>query len=149
MITVYKDIEFGWVCWDYTESVQDAKKEALNSFKVWHENAKSAKATEPEWRETCQRYKAAAKLKYKTACTMTLAEYHQKHNAFYLEQEPEEITEERFNDLLSVLPPRIWRDRGFQLSEMTSGTITEECYKEDGKYYIHYVDITDSTTWKI
>ena len=147
MITVYKDCEFGWVCWDCSENVQEVKNDALKSFKVWHENAK--KATEDRWRETCQRYKAAAKLKYKTARTMTLAEYHHKHNAFYLEQEPEEITEERYNDLLSVLPPRIWRGRGFQLSERTSGTITQECYKEGGKYYIHYVDITDPTTWKI
>ena len=64
-----------------------------------------------------------------------------------------EITEDRYHEMLNVLPPLKWTRRNgvemFCMSEMYSGTYTDQ-YAHDhntGKYYAKLVDLCDETTW--
>ena len=47
----------------------------------------------------------------------------------------EEISYEKYNEMLDVLPPLKWHDRGFFLSEFYSCSITDFYQAIDGKYY--------------
>lgn len=61
----------------------------------------------------------------------------QTENAF--KSGPEEITEERFVEMLGVLPPVQWTNRdgceSFKLSERTSGSITAIFCRIGGRYF--------------
>lgn len=147
MLTVYFDKEFGWQCWNHGDCVQDVKTQALQDFRKWIKHARTE--GDSDWGKMCKQYAEEAKRKYKTVQTMSEKDFDFVHDYFYLSQDPEEITKEQFDYFLNVLPPRKWTKKGFQLSEMYSGTITKEIYKESGKYWIHFVDITKPETWKI
>lgn len=59
---------------------------------------------------------------------------------------PKEITEERFWDMLEVLPPHDWKrtadGESFKMCERTSGDITAIFAKVDGRYW----EMSDSIT---
>ena len=61
------------------------------------------------------------------------------------------IDEEKFWYALEVLPPLKWYNNGvletFCMSEMMTGTFTEQYACFDDKYYCKMVDITDKSTW--
>lgn len=66
---------------------------------------------------------------------------------------PQEITEDKYNEMLDVLPPLAWtKHHGvemFCMSEFYTGTYTTQ-YAHDhktGKYYSKLVDYTDKSTW--
>lgn len=147
MLTVYFDKNFGWQCWNRGDSVQNVKTQALQDFREWIKRA--CAEGDSDWGKKCKEYADQAKRKFKTVQTMSEKDFDFVHDYFYLSQDPEEITEEQFDYFLNVLPPRKWTDKGFQMSEMYSGTITKEIYKESDKYWIHFVDVTKPETWKI
>ena len=82
---------------------------------------------------------------------MTYEEYHAAERAFYIEQPLEEVTAERFYEMLNVLPPRCWITlKGvemFCMSEMLTGTYTDQYAKAGDKYYTKIVDAKDRSTW--
>lgn len=61
----------------------------------------------------------------------------------YLSQPVKRITEERFFEMLEVLPPSYWRHIGgfecFQLCELTDGNITQAFGRLEGNYLEMYV----------
>ena len=61
------------------------------------------------------------------------------------------ITEERYNDLLEILPPIKWGMNAgiesFFMSEFYTGSITTQCGKWKGLFIEKLVDIKDKTTW--
>jgi len=67
--------------------------------------------------------------------------------------EPEEVTEETFEEQLDVLPPLAWCSIGgvemFCMAEMYTGSYTTQ-YAHDkisNKYYCKMVDVSDRKTW--
>ncbi len=65
----------------------------------------------------------------------------------------EEISEERFNEMLDVLPPLHWVSRNdvseFCMSEMHWGSITTQCAhdRRTDRYWWKKVDSCDPSTW--
>lgn len=86
---------------------------------------------------------------------MTWADYKAAERAHYLEPEPEEITEDRFMEMLEVLPPMAWHQgydfESFLMSEFQTGTYTRQFARRghgDGaKYYTRIVDASKRDTW--
>lgn len=66
---------------------------------------------------------------------------------------PQEITEDKFNEMLNVLPPLAWTEHHgvemFCMSEFYTGIYTTQCAHDHktGKYYWKLVDYIDKTTW--
>lgn len=62
-----------------------------------------------------------------------------------------ETTEEIFSEMLNVLPPLYWCTidgvEMFCMSEMYTGTFTNQYARVGEKYYTAMVDITDQSTW--
>lgn len=56
----------------------------------------------------------------------------------------EEITEDRYNEMLEVLPPVKWENGGFYISEAYTGQIHSFYQKHGEKYYTALVSITAS-----
>ena len=71
--------------------------------------------------------------------------------ADYLAEGPTEISEDRFNDMLGVLPPLDWRQyRGverFNCAEMTFGRITTQYAKISDRYFSKPVRHGDTSTY--
>jgi hypothetical protein len=84
---------------------------------------------------------------------MTYNEYLQLEKNHYINQPLSEITEEKFEEMLNVLPPLKWctinNIEMFCMSEMLTGTYTSQYLhdKRTNKYYHKTVDITDQSTW--
>jgi len=84
---------------------------------------------------------------------MTFNEYLQMERDCYINQPLTEITSERFEEMLTILPPIKWTTidnvEMFCMSEMLTGYYTSQ-YLHDrstGKYYHKTVDVTDKSTW--
>lgn len=84
---------------------------------------------------------------------MTFDEFRQKERKKLLSLPLHEITEERFHEMLDVLPPIKWTRRDgvemFCMSEMFTGTYSDQ-YAHDhntGKFYCKLVDVCDPSTW--
>ena len=92
-----------------------------------------------------------AALRKKSYQVMTCEEFALAERNFYINRPMTEITEERYYDMLNVLPPRCWTTlRGvemFCMSEMLTGTYTDQYAKVGDKYYNKIVDIIDRSTW--
>lgn len=52
-----------------------------------------------------------------------------------------EITEEEYDDALNVLPPALWKNGGFFMSERYTGTISSFYQEINGKYYTSLQDM--------
>ncbi len=82
---------------------------------------------------------------------MTLEDFDKKHDASYLAMPIEEITEEQYEEMFNILPPMRWCTiKGvemFCMSEMQSGSITNQYARAGDRYYTGYVDILDKSTW--
>lgn len=112
------------------------------------------------WENHCKNYpdaehfknylKEAQNKKYQV---MTYNEYIQLERNYYINRPLEEITAERFNEMLNVLPPLKWCTKHnvemFCISEMLTGTYTSQYMYNlvTGKYYHKIVDIKDQSTW--
>ena len=82
---------------------------------------------------------------------MTLKEFDELQKKYYLDSPITEITEEKYIDMLEVLPPLKWTTikgiEEFLICEMLSGTYTNQYAKCNGKYYTKVVDSMDQNTW--
>ncbi len=88
---------------------------------------------------------------------MTYNEFKRRERAFWLNDPPIQITGERWNEMLEVLPPMRWIQEpgynSFLRSEMMSGPYTQQYVRygtgSDDKctYWSKMVDITDKSTW--
>jgi len=112
------------------------------------------------WENHCKNYpdteqfkiylKEAQNKKYEI---MPYNEYLQLERNHYLNKPLTEITAERFNEMLNVLPPLKWCTRHnvemFCISEMLTGSYTSQYMYNlvNHKYYHKIVDIKDQSTW--
>jgi len=84
---------------------------------------------------------------------MTYKEYVKLERDYYINQPLTEITAERFEEMLNILPPKKWTTKHniemFCMSEMLTGTYTSQYMYNlvTNKYYHKIVDITDQSTW--
>ena len=84
---------------------------------------------------------------------MTYEEFVQLERKHFLDEPLKEIDEERFEDMLNVLPPIKWCTidgiEMFCMSEMLTGFYTSQYMHDKGrnKYYHKIVDVTDKETW--
>ena len=88
------------------------------------------------------------KIKYEI---MTWKEFKEREREYLLDNTLKEITEEKYYEMLNVLPPIydvvIDGVEMFCMCEMHTGTYTTQYAKYNGKYYSKMVDVTDRTTW--
>ncbi len=82
---------------------------------------------------------------------MTFDEYWKRHDQYYCDMPVKEISEERYDEMLNILPPMCWCTIDgvtmFCMSEMLSGNITAQYGKCDGKFYCKNVDVYNKETW--
>lgn len=86
---------------------------------------------------------------------MTYADYKAAERAQLLGDGPEQITAEKFMEMLEVLPPMKWEARGdfqsFLMSEFMTGVYTSQYaqrgYGDTATYWVKMVDATDRSTW--
>lgn len=138
---------FGWQCFSYNSTDTDTAREFYkDQTSRWFNHYRNA--TDASWKEDCRRCFMESNRRRKTICVMTQDEFTKKHDDFYLSQPPVEITEDEYDYALNVLPPLRMFGNWFHMREFMSATITQEFYKEGGKFYWHYVDASDQSTWK-
>jgi hypothetical protein len=84
---------------------------------------------------------------------MTYKQYKEAQRKHLLDGELTEITEDKFEDALNVLPPICWTTHNniemFCMSEMYMGSYTSQYAhdKKTDKYYTKLVDCKDKSTW--
>lgn len=86
---------------------------------------------------------------------MTYTEYLRRERSFWLDQPATQITAEKWNDMLEILPPMAWRQKfnfnSFLMREMMSGTFTHQYVRyghgENVSYWQKMVDAADTETW--
>jgi hypothetical protein len=82
---------------------------------------------------------------------MSFEDYLQAERQFYLSRPLEEITQEKYREMLEVLPPNKWHQAGglerFLMSEHWSGPYTSQYAFCDGRYFTRMVDALDQSTW--
>lgn len=82
---------------------------------------------------------------------MTFETYMELKRKKYISMPLNEISEERYEEMLDVLPPLKYGRNGgvesFFCSEYYDGTFTNQYAKHDGKFYQKLADITDPSTW--
>jgi hypothetical protein len=139
--------------YSYSNSIEGAEEklqQALNhqeeDIKTWEGHIKNY----PE-AEHFKNYLTDAKNKqYKI---MTYDEYIQLEKDYFTSKPLTEITADRFEEMLNVLPPLKWctinNIEMFCMSEMLTGTYTSQYLhdRSNNKYYHKTVDILDKATW--
>jgi hypothetical protein len=86
---------------------------------------------------------------------MRYEDYKAREREFYLSRPAEEIPEKKFVEMLGVLPPVKWENKGdfesFLMSEHWSGPYTQQYVRrgngDEAKYWTKLVDSTDPKTW--
>jgi hypothetical protein len=82
---------------------------------------------------------------------MSFDEFLKRQRRYYLSLPLREITKEKFEEMFSVLPPLYWCEidgvEMFCLSEMWTGSYTDQFARVGDKYYTKMVDCRDKTTW--
>ncbi len=86
---------------------------------------------------------------------MTYEEFKRRERGFWLNDPPEQITAEKWNDMLEVLPPMKWEQEpgfnSFLMCEMMSGTFTQQYVRyghgDNATYWSKMVDALDRSTW--
>lgn len=126
------------------------------------ERANNSKQKEIEtWGNHCKKYphKGTIFFEYlnqaegKEYKIMTFEEYQKAERDYYINRPIQEITEEKFCEMLDVLPPKCWTTiqgiEMFCISEMITGSYTRQYAKTPvgEKYYTKIVDILDKSTW--
>lgn len=93
-------------------------------------------------------WEADKKKKYEL---MGYEEFRKRQREFLLKGDPCEITEERWEEMLCVLPPLKWCTINgvemFCISEMYTGSFTNQYARYKGKCYTKLVDSLDKSTW--
>jgi hypothetical protein len=86
---------------------------------------------------------------------MTWDEYLQGQKAFYLSDPAQQITREKYHEMLEVLPPVAWKQQGdlqtFLMSEHFSGPFTDQYaalgFGDNQTFWVRMVDVSDRRTW--
>jgi hypothetical protein len=122
--------------WDFFQTLEDAqaKQEEANTYNVKLEAHGAPKRL----------YEPMAYEKYKA-----------KERDLYLSRPAEPISHERFDEMLEVLPPKNWENKGdfesFLMIEHWSGPYTQQYARrgkgDDANYWTKLVDSTDRSTW--
>ena len=101
------------------------------------------------WIEQHEHYEREAQ----TAEVIKYEDFEAAQRAALLADEPEEITEERYNEMLDVLPPLYYTTHNgytmFCMREMWTASYTTQYayHRATGKYYSCMVDAADRSTW--
>nr|WP_024835445.1 hypothetical protein [Clostridium sp. 12(A)] len=125
------------------ELLKRANDYRQNNIDSWNKNCKDY---------PCERFDQYLKEAFnKEYRVMTWSEFEQLQRDSYINQPLEETTEECYENALNVLPPLKWCAidgvEMFCMSEMYTGTYTNQYARYKGKYYTKMVDIMDKTTW--
>lgn len=132
------------------KDAQDGLRRAIEAKKEEARTWESHIRNYPDRAEAFTAYlKAANEATYEI---MTWEEFKQRERDFILSDSVQEITEERYDEQLNVLPPLKWCTRRgiemFCMSEMYTGTYTNQyADTHTGKFYTKMVDICDESTW--
>lgn len=98
-------------------------------------------------------YWKSCKAEYENAKyeVMTFDEFLQRQKTAMISGDIKETTEERFDEMLNILPPLKWCTidgvEMFCMCEMYTGTYTNQYARIGNKYYTAMVDVTDRSTW--
>ena len=144
--------------WDFViigESDEEAENRAffasmgkMDLYASHHKNFPNIQADGSEYWEN--QYKAENEREYKV---MSFDDFQALEKKMIIDMPMTEITAERFNEMLNVLPPKAWTTHDgvemFCMSEFYTGTYTTQCAHDHrtDKYYEKLVDITDRNTW--
>lgn len=110
-------------------------------------------ANEEEARAELERLKSAPEtaIDYASAVAMPCDEFFALEEAAYLARPPVEITDERYDDLLNVMPPVHWRTvdgvERFLLCEAQTGRIHLACAQRNGRFLTVFVRRGDLSTY--
>lgn len=133
--------------YDEARRINDKAIESmLDDIQTWENNCKQYPDT-PMFENYLKQAKA------KQYEIMTYAEFTERERNHLLGGELKEVTAERFEEMLNVLPPLKWCTidgiEMFCISEMYTGTYTYQYAhdKSNDKYYSKMVDILDKFTW--
>lgn len=120
------------------------REESINTWKSHIENYPNAKDTFGQYLASEERT---------VWQIMSYDDYKEAERLRMIGGELKEIDEDRFNEMLDVLPPLYWTTHDgvemFCMSEMYSGTYTSQyaCDHRTNKYYTKMVDCRDKSTW--
>lgn len=134
------------------ESVTNAKERGNRCYRETLERARGnyGDSDDDYWKGVLKSYEEEARAGCEVMSYTAFMHHTKKH---LLDGKLTEVTEEKFNDALNVLPPLHWTTRNgvemFCMSEMYIYTLTTQ-YAHDhrtGKYYSAMVDVKDERTW--
>jgi len=131
------------------ETIEDlllrAQDASANSAKVWESHCKNYPDNSDYYLRMLENERAS---NFKV---MSQDEYFMAERQFYVSKPLMAVTEERFNEMLNVLPPLYWTTISgvemFCMSEMYTSSYTTQYAKAGDKYYSKMVDVNDRTTW--
>ena len=127
------------------EAIEKAQKSAAENIATYESHIKNYPNQADYWRSCIAEYEKA---KYEV---MTFGEFLERQKKAMVSGEVTETTEEQFEYALNVLPPLKWCTIAgvemFCMSEMYTGTYTNQYARIGDKYYTAMVDVTDTSTW--
>ena len=139
--------------YDFANSKEQAEQKFFKALETCQEDIKT-------WESHCKTYPDTesfktylAEAKNKQYRIMTYDEFLQTERDYYINSPITEITEDKFHEMLNVLPPLKWCTKHniemFCMSEMLTGYYTSQYMYNlvTCKYYHKIVDITDQKTW--
>lgn len=118
------------ICWNLYDTAEAAEADLERA------NASAARMGEPPWQPMAYDVFAQAKRDhYLGAGRNPLIE----------------VTAERYDEMLNVLPPVHWQQADgvvrFCMSELLDGSITEQFARHGDRYWCRRVDVRDRATW--
>lgn len=137
--------------WGFAETQEEAEEK----LKIAIEKTDESIAT---WQSHCEKYPDTETFKTylesekkKLWKIMTFGEFQKQERDSILNRPLVEIDEERFNEMLNILPPLKWCTidgvEMFCISEMYTGSYTDQYARAGDKYYTKMVDSLDKSTW--
>ena len=82
---------------------------------------------------------------------MTLGQYDEAERAYHLSKPLQEVTPDRFDEMLNVLPPVAWQTRDgverFIMSEATQGYFHDQFAKRGDRCFCRPVHVREQATW--
>lgn len=127
------------------EVIEKAQKSATETVARYESHIKKYPNQADYWKNCKAEYENA---KYEV---MTFGEYLKRQKIAMTSGEVTETTAEQYNYALNVLPPLQWCTIAgvemFCMSEMYTGTYTNQYAKIGDKYYTAMVDLYDLDTW--
>lgn len=130
---------------DSQAKLNQAQANAIENVETYNRYIKDYPQQADYWTKCKKEYESA---KYEA---MTFDEFLKRQKIAFTTGEITEVTEEKFDDMLNVLPPLYWTTIGgvemFCMGEFYTGTYTTQYARVGDKYYTAMVDATDRETW--